>query len=38
MGFKYGDIIILKDGVKPQMSIDKEAFFNLPDKILLIDN
>jgi len=26
MGFKYGDIISLKDGVAPQMSLDKNLF------------
>jgi hypothetical protein len=31
MTFKYGDIITLKDGVKPQMSLDAETFFNIPD-------
>lgn len=31
MEFKYGDIISLKDGVMPQMSLDKEIFFSLPD-------
>ena len=31
MKFKYGDIIKLKDGVRPQMSLDVETFFNLPD-------
>lgn len=31
MTFKYGDIISLKDGVKPQMSLDAETFFNLSD-------
>lgn len=31
MTFKYGDIITLKDGAKPQMSLDAETFFNLPD-------
>ena len=31
MAFKYGDIITLKDGVKPQMSLDEETFFNLVD-------
>lgn len=31
MKFKYGDIIQLKDGAKPQMSLDVETFFSLPD-------
>lgn len=31
MTFKYGDIITLKDDVKPQMSLDAETFFNIPD-------
>lgn len=31
MAFKYGDIIRLKDGVIPQMSLDAETFFNLVD-------
>jgi len=31
MTFKYGDIITLKDGVMPQMSLDKETFFSLVD-------
>ena len=31
MTFSYGDIIVLKDGVKPQMSLDKETFFGLFD-------
>ena len=31
MIFKYGDIIRLKEGVKPQMSLDVESFFSLPD-------
>ena len=32
MAYKYGDTIRLKDGVMPQMSLDKETFFNLPDE------
>jgi hypothetical protein len=32
MAYKYGDIIRLKDGAMPQMSLDKETFFNLPDQ------
>lgn len=31
MKFKYGDIIQLKCGAKPQMSLDVETFFSLPD-------
>ncbi len=31
MTYKYGDIIKLKDGVKPQMCLDIDTFFNLPD-------
>ena len=31
MKFKYGDIITLKDNVKPVMSLDAETFFSLPD-------
>lgn len=31
MIFKYGDIITLKDSVKPIMSLDAETFFNIPD-------
>ena len=31
MKFKYGDIIQLKGGIKPQMSLDVETFFSLPD-------
>jgi hypothetical protein len=32
MAYKYGDTIRLKDGVMPQMSLDKETFFNLSDE------
>lgn len=32
MAYKYGDTIRLKDGVMPQMSLDKKTFFNLPDE------
>ena len=31
MKFKYGDIIRLKDDVKPLMSLDADTFFSLPD-------
>ena len=31
MTFKYGDTIRLKDGVRPQMSLDAETFFSLVD-------
>ena len=31
MKFKYGDIITLKDNVKPVMSLDAETFFSLHD-------
>ncbi len=31
MKLKYGDTIRLKDGVKPQMSLDAETFFSLID-------
>lgn len=32
MTYKYGDIIRLKDGARPQMSLDADTFFNLPDE------
>jgi hypothetical protein len=32
MSYKYGDTIRLKEGVKPQMSLDAETFFNLSDE------
>lgn len=32
MSYKYGDIIRLKEGVMPQMSLDKDTFFNLSDE------
>lgn len=32
MTYKYGDIIRLKDNARPQMSLDAETFFNLPDE------
>jgi hypothetical protein len=32
MSYKYGDTIRLKDGVMPQLSLDAETFFNLPDE------
>ena len=31
MTYKYGDIISLKDNIKPVMSLDAETFFTLPD-------
>lgn len=30
--YKYGDIIRLKEGAMPQLSLDAETFFNLPDE------
>jgi hypothetical protein len=32
MSYKYGDIIRLKEGVRPQMSLDIETFFKLSDE------
>lgn len=32
MAYKYGNIIRLKEGVRPQMSLDVETFFNLSDE------
>lgn len=32
MSYKYGDIIRLKEGVTPQMSLDVDTFFNLSDE------
>ncbi len=32
MVYKYGDIIRLKEGVRPRMSLDIDTFFNLPDE------
>ena len=32
MVYKYGDTIRLKDDVMPQLSLDAETFFNLPDE------
>lgn len=32
MSYRYGDTIKLKDGVKPQLSLDAKTFFNLSDE------
>lgn len=32
MSYRYGDIIRLKEGVMPQMSLDVDTFFNLSDE------
>ncbi len=32
MNYRYGSVIRLKDGVRPQMSLDIETFFNLADE------
>ena len=32
MTYKYGNVIRLKEGVRPQMSLDVETFFNLSDE------
>ena len=32
MTYKHGDIIKLKEGVRPQMSLDMKTFFNLSDE------